>query len=106
MIDFALYLTYFLLLVAMVAALAFPLKYLVQHVSEAKGTFIGIGIMALILIIGYVFASADYTFKGMEAYNVTKTTVKLVGAGLNAFFILLAISIGTTLYFEVTKFLK
>lgn len=106
MIDIALYVTYFMILVALVAALAFPLKYLVQHVSEAKGTFIGIGVMALILILGYVFASADYSFKGMEAFNITKGTVKMVGGGLNSFYMMLAVAIVATIYFEVVKFIK
>jgi lysylphosphatidylglycerol synthetase-like protein (DUF2156 family) len=106
MIDFALYLSYFLIIVSALAALAFPLKYLLQHISEAKGTFIGIGVMALILVLGYVFASSDYTFNGIENYGATKNTVKLVGAGLNSFFILFGISVVSTIYFEVKKFLK
>jgi ABC-type uncharacterized transport system permease subunit len=106
MIDFALYLSYFLILVAIVAALAFPLKYLFQHVSEAKETFIGVGIMMVIVAIGYLFASSEYSFKGMEAFNISKGTVKFVGGGLNTFFIMFGIAIGATIYFEVSKLFK
>jgi hypothetical protein len=106
MIDFGLYATYFLILVAIVAAAAFPLKYLFQNLNEAKGAFIGIGALLLIAVLGYVFASSDYTFKGMEAFNITTGTVKMVGGGLNTLYILIAIATVSTIYFESTKFFK
>jgi hypothetical protein len=106
MIDSGLYITYFLTLLALALSLFFPLKYLLQNINEAKGTFIGIAVLILIFLVGYFIAPADYTFKGMEVFALSKSTVKFVGGGLNMFYIMLVISVITTIYFEVQKFFK
>jgi hypothetical protein len=106
MIDFGLYLTYFLLIVAALLALVFPLKYMLQHPGEAKSVFIGLGVLAAIVIVGYVTSSSDFYFKGIENFNITANGIKLVGAGLNTFYILLAITVLSVIYFEAIKLVK
>jgi len=105
MVNFGLYLTYFLVLVAVAGSIIFPLKYTLQNIGDAKGVFIALGAMVAILLVGYFTASADYNFKGMENY-IIQGNVKLVGGGLNSLYILIVIAIVSSVYFEVTKFFK
>jgi hypothetical protein len=76
-----------------------------QNFSEAKGSFIALGAIVAVLLLGYLTASSDYSFKGMENY-ISQDNVKLVGGGLNSLYILIAIAVVSSVYFEVTKFFK
>lgn len=93
------------MLVAVAGAVIFPLKYTLQNISDAKGVFIALGAMIAVVLIGYLTASADFSFKGMENY-ISQDKVKLVGGGLNTLYILIVIAIISSVYFEVTKIFK
>lgn len=105
MVDFGLYITYFLMLVAVAGAVIFPLKYTLQNISEARGVFIGLGVMLAVLLLGYLTASSTYSFKGMENY-ISQDSVKLVGGGINSLYILIAVAVVSSIFFEIKNFFK
>lgn len=105
MVDIALYFTYFLSLVATLGALIFPLKYTLQNITEAKGVFVALGAMFGVLLLGYLTASSSFTFPGIENY-ISQGSVKLVGGGLNALYILILIAVVSSIYFEVSRLFK
>lgn len=100
MINFGLYLTYFLLGVAILAAVIFPIIYLVKHPATAKRSLIGVGIMVVILLLAYLISPA--TPQG----NVSAGTAKMVGGGLVALYILFIGAIVVAIYSEVSRLFK
>jgi hypothetical protein len=86
--------TYILLGVAVVVSLLFTLKNLFSNPQGLKKTLFVVGGLILVVIISYVLASGtdvDPEFLAMS----DEGTVKNIGMGLNVFFILTIIAVGS-----------
>lgn len=103
MANYGIIICYILFAVAALAAVVFPVLQLVQNPKNAKGALVGIGALVVVLGISYVLAS-DVNPTKIE--DLSAETVKRVGTGLYAFYILAAVAIVATVYSEVSKLLK
>ena len=105
MIDFGLYFTYFLLVAAVLGAIAFPIIQAVQ----SPGNFLRslYGVIAIVVLFGISYAvSSSEVMQRWAVLGITETTSKLVGAGLILFYITLVIAIVGLIYSEINKALK
>jgi len=94
--------TYLLLGVAVVASLIFTLKNLFSNPAGLKKTLFVIGGFILVVIVSYVLASGtDVDDKAMAMSD--ESTVKKIGMGLNIFYILTIIAVGSLIVPAVKK---
>ena len=83
-------------------AIGFGIKKMMQNQKNAKKTLYSIGGLILICILSYLIASNE-VLGSYEKYEITASTAKQVGMGLNTFYILAAGAIGMVLYVELSK---
>ena len=98
------YLSYIVLVVCIAIVLVFVLKNLFSNKENLKKTVIGLGLFIAVMLISYVLASGGEVKANGEIYS--GSTTKLVGAGLNAFYILIVVAIGTMVWAGFTKIKK
>lgn len=94
-VNGALYTSYIILGLVLAFVLVFVLKGV--FAGDIKKTLITVGAFLAIAIIGYVMSSGSLEGLPEELIiteNVTETTSKWVGAGLNTFYILGVLAIG------------
>ena len=106
LITIGLYVAYFALFIAVAALVIFPILTLVKgNFKNAKGTLIGIAVLAGVVILAYIISPAD---QGLfyTKMNVSAGASKLIGAGLITTYIILAGLILITLYSVVVKWFK
>lgn len=107
--DIMFYISYFLLAVALVSALAFSVINIVSSSKKLKTTAIGVGAFILVLVIGYVIAQPDnIDFSGLASsgIEVSEETSKNVGAGLWVFYILGVVAVLAMVFSGVKKMFK
>ena len=95
--NFMFIITFILLAIAVLASLFFGLKNVFSTPEGLKRTLLGIGVLIVIAIISYVAASGtdvDLVAMNKKGLEATEGTVKMIGAGLNMFFILTIIAVG------------
>lgn len=105
MLDLGLYLFYALLLIAVLAAVIFP----ILHSIKSPGALLksGITLGVIIVIFGIAYAVADSTVNAKAAaLGVTESSSKLIGAGLIMFYVALILSALALVYSEISKALK
>lgn len=100
MIDFGLYIMYLLTLVAVGAAVVFPLMYMVKNFAEAKKALLGLAGMLVLFLISWMIASSD-VMPAWEKYNISGSEAKLIGGGLICMYLMIFVSIGAMVYGEV-----
>lgn len=94
-VTFGLYgivVSYILLAVATLGFIGFELFHLATNLGESKGQLAGFGALALILGLGWLLGSGDYTFPGIEQFEISKSSIRLVDAGIIATYLLLGIA--------------
>ncbi len=96
-------LAYVLLGLSTLAAIAGAIIGAIVNPKGIKGTLIGLGAMAVIVIISYVLASDEVysTYKGVSA-----TASKWSGVGLYTFYILFVLAILSIIYSAISRALK
>lgn len=98
-----------LLLVAVVALLAFGVFQTANNFKSSAKSLIGVAILVAIFLISYATASAESTGMVAEAakkMNVSDNTIKLIGAGLNTVVILSVVTFVALIASEVRNFFK
>ncbi len=107
--NFMFIITYLLLGIAVVVSLLFTLKNLFSNPKSLKKTlFVVVGFL-LVVAIAYVLSDgADGTVEAMANRGVatTESTVKKIGMGLNVFFILTVIAVGSMIWGGIKKMSK
>ena len=86
----------------------FPVFQMITNPKNAKKGLIGIGALAVVIIIAYAFASGEalgITNLKLVKYDVP-STLKYAGMMLNSVYILAVIAIGSMVYSEIAKALK
>lgn len=99
-------LTYVLILIALVAAVGLSIFNSLKDPKGAKKGLAGLGVLVVILLISYFTASGDFTFNGIEKFEISESGIKLVGAGINATFILLVVGVVSLVASEVMSAFK
>ena len=103
-IDYILYLTYLVLIIILALVLFYVIKGVLA--SDIKKTLISLGLFFGIIIISYFLSSGtDLNLKPFndKGLDITESTSKLVGAGLYAFYILMAGAIIAMLFSSTKK---
>lgn len=100
-VNFGLYITYFLIAIAAVSAVVFPVIFLVQDPQKAKGSLFGIIGLA-------IFFGISYAISGNELYTDLQdpTISKLVGGGIIMFYLMFVVSILIAVYAEIARIFK
>ena len=102
LINIGIILTYVMVAFAALAAIGFGIKQMMQKTDNAKKTLYSIGGLLAIILLSYLIAS-DEVLSSYEKYEITASTVKKVGMGLTAFYLLAIGAIGAVLYAEFSK---
>ena len=92
MIDFGLYTAYALIAVASLGFIGFEILHLVKNFADAKVTLAGVAALVVILGISYAMGSGDFTFPGIEKFDLSSGNLKMIDAGLFATYLLVAIA--------------
>lgn len=107
LVDPMAYVAYVILALVLVFVLFFVLKNLFTNTAGLKNTLIGVGAFAVVLIIAYVVSGGDaMAYKLQEGGVATEGTSQLVGAGLVAFYLLLAIAAGAMIFSGAKKIIS
>jgi hypothetical protein len=99
--------SYILVAVSALTSVLFPLAFLIMNPKKAKSALLGI--VALLLIIGIAYVTADSTipkFVGSEAFNITEGLSKNIGMAFSSIYILFAVAVAVILYSEISKYFK
>jgi len=105
MLDLGLYLFYALLLIAVVAALVFPVIHSIKQPGALLKSAIGLGIVVVVFGVSYAIADSSVNVKA-AAMGITESSSKLIGAGLIMFYVALVLSALALIYSEISKALK
>ena len=102
LINTGIILTYAMVALAALTAIAFGVKKMIQNTNNAKKTLYTIGGLVVAFIIAYALAS-DEVLNSYEKYEITASESKQVGMGLITFYCLLFGAIAAILYAELSK---
>ncbi len=105
LIDIGLYLAYGLLILAVLAALVFPIMYIAKNPGESKYSLISIAIIIVIFLIGYVLSTGD-TSGIFEKYGINPSQFKVIGGGLIVVYVLAAIAVVSLIYSEIKSLFR
>ncbi len=89
-VDPLAYVAYAIMAITILFVVFFVLKNLFTNTATLKNTLISVGVFAAVLVVAYVVSGGDstpYFYNGVEA---TSGESQMVGAGLIAFYILIA----------------
>jgi hypothetical protein len=103
LVDPMAYIAYITLGLVLVFVLFFVLKNLFTHAKSLKSTLIGVGAFAVVLVISYVAAAGDPMQYKLQEGIATDGQSQMVGAGLIAFYILLAVAAISMIFSGVKK---
>ena len=103
--SFLLNWAYCLILVSALAAIIFPIVYLIQNPKNAKGALMAVLALAVVAGISYGLASDEVLLK-YEKYGVDESTSRNVGMGIIATYILGILSFGLIIYFGIVRMFK
>ncbi len=102
--SFGIYLAYFALALAALAAIIFPLIQMLQDPKNAKTAFLGIGVVIVVFLLCYMLADKEPLAIGEASASAGQ--MKLVEASLYVFYIMLAGSILAILYSTISRYFK
>ncbi|WP_178987290.1 hypothetical protein [Winogradskyella schleiferi] len=97
------YTAYIILGLVVLFVLVFVLQNLFTNTASLKSTLIGVGAFAAVLIIAYVISGGDTVAYKNGDKMATSGESHLVGAGLIAFYVLLAIAAISMIFSGVKK---
>jgi len=105
-INIGLYIAYFALFIAIAALIIFPVVTMLKgNLKNAKGTLIGVAVLAVIILLAYIISPADQGLYYTKM-NVSAGMSKLIGAGIITTYIILAGLLIITVYTSVIKWFK
>lgn len=107
--DILFYISYVLFAIALGAVLIYSIVNIVSSGEKIKRTAIGVGALAVVVVIGFVLAKPDnIDFESLRkaGINITDSTSKTVGAGLYMFYILSIVAVGAMVFGGIKKLIK
>ena len=103
LVDPMAYIAYLILFLVLAFVVYFVIKNIFSNPGGLKSTLIGVGAFAAVLILSYVVSGGDtLKYKNGDAL-ATAGESHMVGAGLVAFYVLLAVAAATMIYSGVKK---
>lgn len=96
-------LSFIYFVIAAVAALIFPLIFVITHPGKAKYVLIGVLIFAVVILVGYALGSSA----PVETVKpISEQGLKLVDAGLKTLIILLALAFIGIFFSEISSIFR
>ena len=101
------YIAYVILALVLAFVVFFVIKNLFTDTRGLKNTIIGVGAFAAVLLISYLVSGGDLKkYALQEGGFATDSTSQLVGAGLTAFYLLLAVAAGAMIIAAAKKIIS
>lgn len=98
---------YVILALVLAFVLFFVLKNLFTNTAGLKNTLIGVGAFAAVLLLSYVVSGGDVMkYDLQEGGFATDSTSQLVGGGLTAFYLLLAVAAVAMIFAAAKKLIS
>lgn len=105
--DLILNWAYFLIGIAAVISIVFPLLGIVTNPKDAKKSLIGLAFAVIIVFIAYELSSDEVLrIVGYDGTDNVPTTLKWVDTGLYSMYILFIVALGTILFSEIARLFK
>lgn len=104
-VNILLYVTYALILIAVIGAIGSSLLGMFQNQEKAKKSLLSIGAVILIFVLCYVI-SGNEVLPAYEPFDVDAGKSKLIGAGLTATYTLGILAIGGAIFSEISRSFK
>jgi len=102
-----LYLAYIFFGIAAIAAIGFPIVYLIMNPKGAKNVIIGLVFIGIVVLVSYFLATDQVMhITGYTGTDNVPGTLKTVGTGLYTTYILFFLSILAILYSEINSAFK
>lgn len=102
MIDAGLWISYILFIAAIAGMVVYSLVNMLRDVKKAKGTLIGVGILAGLFLISFLFSGGEVLPK-YEQLGVDSGQSKMIGAGLILMYIMGVATVVIAVYSEIRK---
>ena len=99
-------LAYALIFAAALTSIAFPVRYIIKHPKQAKSTLMGLGILVLVILFGYLLSGDDLIHGATGNVLAEGSTSKIVGAGIIAFYIFITGATLAIVYSEAMALMK
>lgn len=96
----------FVFVVIIIATVMSVVNGLTKNSGSLKSVFTGIGIFVAVLLISYLVSGGDPTPYKYQDRIATAGESQMAGAGLIAFYILIAVAAGSMLLFGIKKMFK
>ncbi len=100
------WITYITLGIILAFVLFFVFKNLFTNTGGLKNTLIGIGAFVAVLVLAYLVSGGDTIAYKLQDGIATQSQSTMVGAGLVAFYILLAVAAGAMLFAGAKKIIS
>jgi len=100
------YIAYIILGLVLLFVVVFVIKNLFTNTAGLKNTLIGVGAFVAVLIIAYVLSGGDARQYKLQEGMASDAQSTMVGAGLIAFYILLAIAAVAMLFSGAKKIIN
>ncbi len=82
-LNFSLYSTYFLMALSGILLFGFALWFIIFHFQQSKNSLVGVGVLALILLISYIISSPSAS-EIETKFEISAGMSKFIGGGLIA----------------------
>ncbi|HSV76299.1 MAG TPA: hypothetical protein VLH37_04625 [Bacteroidales bacterium] len=102
LISIGLYVTYFLVVLAVVSTVLFGVTQIVRNFKKAKGALVGMIVLVVIVVIAFAISTGE----PYPAFGVGPNASRWIGAGITTTFILAGLGLVAAVYTEVSKMFK
>ncbi len=107
LINIGLYLTYILVIIALIIIFYFAVMAIVKDFKNVKSSLFGILILLAVFVIAYLLSSS--TDVSMNFFDKTETNPKyskIIGSAVISLYILMLGVVGTLIYVQISRLLK
>jgi len=102
MIDIGLWISYLLLIAAVIGMIVYSVINMLRDSKNAKYTLIAVGILAGLFLISFLFSGSE-VLPRYEDFGITSSGSKLIGAGLIMMYMLGFFTVAIAVYTEIRK---
>ncbi|MCW5910710.1 MAG: hypothetical protein KIT62_06530 [Cyclobacteriaceae bacterium] len=104
-VDIGLYIAYVFFGIALIAAIALPAINVAKSPGNLFKSLIALGGLVVLFFVAYALADSEVSLRA-ASLGQTGSSVKLIGAGLILFYIVLLVAIVGIIFSEINKALK
>jgi len=102
LISIGLYVTYFLIVLAVVSMVLFGVTAIIRNFKKSKGALVGVIVLVAIVSISFAVSTGE----PYPAFGIGPNASRWVGTGITTTFILIGLGLLAAIYTEVSKMFK